>query len=143
MKYVLAFTAAALAFLPAAFAADVKTEISCKTDRVIEKGHPTEIHMVIVNLEKGKLGWDIARGGDDENPIVTNPKDTILDINDNLEMIRKDDGNLLVKSDGDGEQDTHLELYKDKGFKSGFVRLAMHTGGDDKGAYSPLTCTVK
>ncbi|MGZ3651508.1 MAG: hypothetical protein ACXVB9_10210 [Bdellovibrionota bacterium] len=142
----LTFIAALLAAPLAANAAAV-TEIHCKTEKVIEdrSKEKTEITMRVENLESGKIGWGVV-GDDDENPIKMIPKDSVLDINDNLEMSRDKDGNLRIRADGDGETSTEVLIYKDKDFHAGYASVKFNDGNGPKGAkgvYSPISCTVK
>jgi hypothetical protein len=66
----------------------------------------------------------------------------VLDINDNLEYSRSKEGNLVIKSDGDGETLTTVTIYKDSGFHTGFAAVKF-PGSKQKEAASPLACTVK
>jgi hypothetical protein len=125
---------------PCAAFADTKTEIHCVTKTRIEDRTKamSELTLTVANLESGKLEIE----GDEENPIIQKPKDSVMDINDNLEYSRTKDGNLRILSDGDGETETEVQIYKDSGFKSGFVSVKF-TEDKKKNAFSKLTCTVK
>jgi hypothetical protein len=125
-------------------------QFTCATDKPIEykdpkKPHqvikPTEFSFVLENLESKKPSYWTEK--EEDEPIVMNPADSVLDLNENWQLISGPKG-LELNSDGDGCQYTTVILYKDKGYKKGYVRVdASKTGcgGDD--VYSTVTCKVE
>jgi hypothetical protein len=126
-----------------AFAATLNFE--CKTTQVIEGKSATLVAFTIENIGDVKT---ITYGGDDE-PVRMTPLDSVLDLNDNWQVIQnlnkdKSPKSITLTSDGDGCQFTTMVLYAEKGYKAGFVSVKGKAAGCGQGDYySPVSCSAE
>jgi hypothetical protein len=125
-------------------------QFSCKTDTPVEGNDPkfptrpikpTEFSFAVENLKSNKPGyWTL---NDNDEPVTMKPTDSILDLNDNWQILGGSKG-LELNSDGDGFQFTTVMLFKDKGYKKGYVRVVIADPPDhSEDKYSTVTCKVE
>jgi hypothetical protein len=125
-------------FSLSAMAADNVTKFLCTTTQVIEGKEPTQIQFMVENLDQEKASYFTE--DPNEEPVKMIPEDSTLDLNDNWNFEQKAD-RIHMTSDGDGCQWTDFVLFKNTGYKRGYVSVK-DTGCGANPAYSTVTCDI-
>lgn len=120
-----------------------KTDITtfrCVTDKVIEGNSPTVIEFQVQELNTKEATYYTV-DPDSYEPVKTTPEYSTLMLNENWGISQEAD-RLEMDSDGDGCQLTDFVLYKNSGYKRGWVRVR-DLGCGASPSYSTVTCNVK
>jgi hypothetical protein len=133
----------ALALVPfTALAAETSTTFKCETTDVIDRGNrPTKFEFAVSNLGKKNVAYSSDYGDGDSVKMV--PANSVLDLNDNAEVLMDSAGNLKLQSDGDGCQWTTVLLYKSAGYKAGYAKVKGSSGCGSGDFYSTIKCSAK
>jgi hypothetical protein len=122
--------------------AQSSTQFDCTTTKTIEGQKPSQFSFSVLNLETGRAEYQADSGAEDA-PVKMTPEDSVLDLNENF-TIGSGSRGLRLTSDGDGCQFTEVLLYKDRGYKSGYVKIEDGgCGAEGVPAYSTVSCKVK
>lgn len=115
----------------------------CKTtgDFYGKKAHTFQFSAA--GLNTNSPGWTGVSGehAEDDGPVTFSPKNSpLMYLNENW-VIEMQNGALRLWGDGDGFETVEVMIYKDSGFRAGYVKV--HDGGEGNGdGYSKLSCTV-
>ena len=98
----------------------------------------------LTDLNKASPNWagESAANEEDAGPVAVSPENSPLQyLNENYAVSIEGGKQLRMWGDGDGFETGEVILYKDSGFKAGYVKV--HDGGEGNGdGYSKLSCTV-
>jgi|GEM_PF-5515611 len=130
--------------VPSAIAVGSVTEFRCVTDRGLYGSNPRFVFRV-VNLARGRMDYAFidARAENEDAVVreVTRERTSIATLNDNRTIQRISDGFQMV-GDGDGCEWVTLRMYKNSGYRRGFLRVKDGGCGSSGDAYVTVSCNV-
>lgn len=115
----------------------------CKTtgDFYGKKPHTFQFSASGLNTDAPDWAGDSAANAEDEGPVTFSPENSpLVYLNENW-SISMQNGAVRLWGDGDGFETVEVMIYRNSGFKAGYVKV--HDGGEGNGdGYSKLSCTV-